>query len=352
MSRQKDVENVVITRLVTEGRRAPLFQKRLLIPFRNGLLDPMTMTLHEHDPDFVTTRLFQVDWDETATCPFYDQWTDSQILPGALEDLEEVVSQMFDLTRAPLKGGLLFGPSRSGKGTFSRLVEHVAGKENTSAVSLHDMAKDKFAAADMFGKALNIHSDLSADEVSDLSLLKMALGEDLIRAQRKFGQPFDFTNTALMLFAANEVPAGVGVVPGVLRPDQAVRVPGDIHRQGGPHSAGQVAGGVAGDRGEVGERPGTPDSPGPVPRHTRRHRPDVSHEVRPGGRVRRGVLRARPGRSDAGVGSVREVQVMGDRQPAGGIGAQQVLRPTDKRQRGTGRPPAAALLRTTRAPER
>ena len=205
-SRHKDVENVVITRLVMDGRRAPLFQKDRLIPFRNGLLDPMTMTLHPHTPDFVTTRLFQVDWDETATCPFYDQWTGSQMLPGALEDLEEVVSQMFDLTRAPLKGALLFGPSRSGKGTFSRLVEQVAGPENTSAVSLHDMAKDKFAAADMFGKALNIYSDLSAEEVADLSLLKMALGEDLIRAQRKFGQPFDFTNTALMLFAANEVP--------------------------------------------------------------------------------------------------------------------------------------------------
>lgn len=206
LSRQKDVENVVITRLMMDGRRAPLFQKQLLIPFLNGLLDPMTMTLHPHTPDFVTTRLFQVDWDESAVCPFYEQWTESQMLPGALEDLEEVVSQMFDLTRAPLKGGLLFGPSRSGKGTFSRLVEHVAGQENTSAVSLHDMAKDKFAAADMFGKALNIYSDLSADEVADLSLLKMALGEDLIRAQRKFGQPFEFTNTALMLFAANEVP--------------------------------------------------------------------------------------------------------------------------------------------------
>lgn len=207
MSRQRDVQNVVITRLVQEDRVAPLFQERLLIPFLNGLLDPMTMILHPHDPDFVTTRLFQVEWDADATCPFYDQWTDSQLLPGALEDLEEVVSQMFDLTRAPLKGGLLFGPSRSGKGTFSRLMEHVAGRENTSAVSLHSLATNKFAAADLYGKALNIYSDLSAEEVSDLSILKMALGEDLIRAERKFGQPFEFQNTALMVFAANEIPA-------------------------------------------------------------------------------------------------------------------------------------------------
>lgn len=206
-TRLKDVESVVATQLAIRDRRIPEFQERLLIPFRNGLLDPVDGTLYDHDPDFLTMRRFQVDWRPDAEAPFYLEWLSRQIAhPEAVPDFEEVVSQMFDMRRTPVKGMLLFGPSRSGKGTVTRLIEAMVGPENSAAVSLHKLATNAFASADLLGKTINVYADLSPQEVSDISTLKLALGDDLIRAERKHGQPFMFRNTALMIFAANEVP--------------------------------------------------------------------------------------------------------------------------------------------------
>jgi putative DNA primase/helicase len=121
--------------------------------------------------------------------------------------LLEASSEMLDLSRTPHKALFLYGPSRSGKSTFLRLLEAVAGKENTSAVTLHSLADDKFAAARVHGKILNIASDLSAGHIEDLSIFKMLTGEDPIDANPKYGKPFKFYNQALMGFSANEIPS-------------------------------------------------------------------------------------------------------------------------------------------------
>lgn len=203
---RKDIHENIVTATVLSGAVIPEFQAEVLIPFRNGLLDPMTGELQQHSPEYRTTRLFDLNWDPEATCPFYEEWCERQMVPGTLDDFEETISQMFDQTRPPVKAMLEFGPSRSGKGTVTRIMEALVGKKSISAVSLHSLSDDRFSAADLYGMTLNIYADLSADEVKDLSAFKMALGDDYIRAQRKYGQPFTFRNTAMMVFAANSIP--------------------------------------------------------------------------------------------------------------------------------------------------
>jgi len=102
---------------------------------------------------------------------------------------------------------MLFGPSRSGKSTFLRLLKAVAGIENTSAVTLHQLADDRFAAANVYGRILNVAADLSAAEVSDISVFKTMTGDDLIQANRKHGRQFEFHNKALFAFSANTLPS-------------------------------------------------------------------------------------------------------------------------------------------------
>jgi DNA polymerase-1 len=202
----RTLTDTVSVALKQGAMEVPEFQHRLLIPFRNGLLDPDTMVLHPHDPEFRTMRQFDVAWDPQGTAPFYEQWAGKHVGVDILDDLEECASAMLDMTGPPAKAMLLFGPSRSGKGTYMRLIEAAAGPLNVSAVSLHTLASNRFATADLYGKTANVHADLSADEVRDLSQLKLALGEDYLRAERKFGQPFTFRNTALMVFGANTIP--------------------------------------------------------------------------------------------------------------------------------------------------
>ena len=78
---------------------------------------------------------------------------------------------------------------------------------HVSTRSLHDLVNNKFAKADLFGKMVNISGEiptgtLPPDQVQELS------GADLITAERKYGQPFQFVNYAKLIFAGNWTPKG------------------------------------------------------------------------------------------------------------------------------------------------
>lgn len=181
---------------------------RMNVPVMNtltGMVDLRTGEVVDHDPGFMSTVQFPVEWDPNAVCPAYEAWAAEQI-GDQLDDLEETVAGMLDPSVTPTKAAFLFGPARSGKSTYLRLLQEIAGSENTSGVSLHQLSESRFASASLYGKTLNISADLSAAHVEDISIFKMMTGEDLIHADRKFGHTFDFVNRALFAFSANELP--------------------------------------------------------------------------------------------------------------------------------------------------
>jgi len=191
--------------LYAAGRILPERQTSPLLNVANGMLDLPTMTLKPHDPVYMSSAQIPINWDPDAKAPTYERWL-QDVIPDQIEDLEEVASTMLDPSRTPSKAIFAFGPSRSGKSTFIRILQAIAGLENRSAVTLHQLCGDRFAAANVYGKILNASSDLSASEVTDLSVFKMMTGEDSITGNRKYGAQFTFTNRALFAFSANELP--------------------------------------------------------------------------------------------------------------------------------------------------
>lgn len=200
------IEEVLIGRLAGEGTRLPERMAEPLLNCANGMLDLRTGELHPHDPKHLSALQISVAWDPAATCPRYLAWLDT-VLPGfQRDDLEESVSLMLDPSRTPGKAVFLFGPSHSGKSTYLRIMSRVAGVGNVSAVTLHQLGDDKFAAANLYLRMLNAAAELEAKHVSNLATFKMLTGEDLIHANRKYGREFQFTNQALFAFSANELP--------------------------------------------------------------------------------------------------------------------------------------------------
>lgn len=199
------IEEFLVGELVRRGRRLPERMDRPVLNCANGLLDLVTGEFRDHDPAWLSAQQIPVAWDPNAQCPNYLAWM-RQVIPEQLEALEEVASTMLDPSRTPGKTAFLFGPSRSGKSTFLRLLQAMAGQDNYSAVTLHQLADNKFMAAPIYLKMLNVGSDLSSDHVRDLSLFKMLSGEDPVEADRKYGRPFRFTNQALFAFSANDLP--------------------------------------------------------------------------------------------------------------------------------------------------
>lgn len=192
--------------LYSKGLVLPESMDRPVLNCANGMLDLVTGELLPHDPSYLSSVQIPIEWNPDAKAPVYTEWLRASVAEGQMDDLEEVAGTMLDPSRTPSKAMFLFGPSRSGKSTFLRILRAVAGERNTSAVTLHDLSTDTFAAANVYGKMLNVAADLSSEHVRDLSRFKMMTGDDKVRGNRKYGKDFSFTNQSLFAFSANELP--------------------------------------------------------------------------------------------------------------------------------------------------
>jgi putative DNA primase/helicase len=199
------VEDSILSVLELGDRRLPDHISRPWLNTLDGMVELETGELYPHDARHLSAVQFPVHFDPEATCPEFDRWA-KEIIGEQLDDLLEVASVMLDPTWIPTKALLLYGPARSGKSTFLRLLKALAGMENTSGVSLHELSEDQFARANLYGKVLNVSADLSARHVQDLTWFKLMTGEDLVRGNRKYGNDFHFVNQALFAFSANELP--------------------------------------------------------------------------------------------------------------------------------------------------
>ena len=191
--------------LKVSGREVPTFLKEPWLNVSNCLVDLRTGEIREHTPEVVTTTQLPIEWDPTAKCPTWEALIE-EALPGQLERLEDVISQALDWTRSPTKILLLYGASRAGKGLILRVLEQLMGRGNYSAVTLHQLAENRFMVAELHGKRANIAGELKPEEVKDISAVKMLTGEDPIQADKKYGATFTFYSYAFLAFSCNKLP--------------------------------------------------------------------------------------------------------------------------------------------------
>lgn len=173
---------------------------------KNGLLNWRTGELLPHRADVASTYQLRVNWNPAATCPTVDDWLHQVAPDDAIGLCWEVIGTAIYPDQPFHRAVLLLGPGRNGKGTFLRLVTAMIGQRHISAVTLQQLGENRFVAAELFGKVANIAGDLDARAITRTDVFKMATGGDLVPAERKYGQPFSFTNRATMLFSANEPP--------------------------------------------------------------------------------------------------------------------------------------------------
>jgi putative DNA primase/helicase len=204
-SHHNNIATLLAAELAAEGTVLPEVPFGSLIAVPNGMLDPVTGELHDHDPRHLAYARLAVEWDPTATCPYFDEWLVDRCGAQA-DDLLEAVALVLVPSAGQRKTPFLIGPTRSGKGTFLRIIEGVVGDGHRSSRTLHDLAVNRFAVADLVGKVLNSAGDLSDQHIGDLSMFKMLTGADSVPAERKFRDAFTFRNTALFIFSANTPP--------------------------------------------------------------------------------------------------------------------------------------------------
>lgn len=202
---RQTIEEFLIGELSGRGMRLPDRTIDPVLNCANCMVDLRTGDTMDHSPEFLSAVQIPVVWTPDLSCPTYEAWL-YDVAGNQGEALEEIAATMLDPSRTPQKAAFLFGPTKSGKSTFLRIMAAIAGRHNMSAVTLHQLSQNKFMGAELYGRMLNVAADLSAAHVEDTSLFKMLTGEDPVQADRKYGKTFSFTNRALFAFSANEIP--------------------------------------------------------------------------------------------------------------------------------------------------
>ncbi|MEU6999927.1 phage/plasmid primase, P4 family [Nonomuraea sp. NPDC046570] len=210
------------------------------INFRNGLLDWEQGKLHPHSPDALSTVQLHTEWDPEAQCPEFDRFLAS-VLPADMVDMVwELIGYLMYSGNPLHKAVMLHGSGRNGKGTWIRVIKTLLGDENVTAVTLQSLNMERFAAASLFGKIANIAGDIDGTYLEQTAKFKAITGEDVITAEFKNRDPFDFTPWAVPVFSANKIPGSADVTTGYMSRWVVVPFPNDFTGKEDRHLAARL----------------------------------------------------------------------------------------------------------------
>lgn len=178
-----------------------------IINLQNGLYNLKTGEFTPHTPEYLSRVQIPVKHDPNAKCPNFMDFL-KEVMPDSDDRrllLEEFASCLLRSPNLQL-AYMHVGKGANGKSTFFKVVETLLGKQNVSHASIHNLAWNRFAAAELDGKLANIHADISNNEIGHTGTLKQLISGDPITAEKKHKDPFSLECYAKLFFSCNELP--------------------------------------------------------------------------------------------------------------------------------------------------
>ncbi|KKH92878.1 hypothetical protein EO95_09375 [Methanosarcina sp. 1.H.T.1A.1] len=206
-TRSRRDETLSFIKVETLTNRALVDKERHIINLKNGLYDLNEDKFKPHTPSLLSTVQIPVEYDESAECPMIDKFLSQVVSEEYIPMLLEWIGYSMIPDNSMQKAVMLLGSGSNGKSAFLNLLTEFIGIKNTSGESLQKLEKDRFSAANLYGKLLNVCPDIAGSEVYDSSAFKTLTGnETQIRGEKKGQQAFYYYNTARLIFSANDLP--------------------------------------------------------------------------------------------------------------------------------------------------
>lgn len=152
------------------------------------------------------TYSLQVDYNPDAPTEPIDKFLHDIVSEEDAGTLVQAVAQAMLQNENYQLSYLLTGQGANGKSTYISLVTTLLGMENITAISIQDLIEDKFKAAELQGKLMNLYADLPKTSLKTTGQFKILTGGDTMVVEKKFHQPFKMINKAVFVFSANELP--------------------------------------------------------------------------------------------------------------------------------------------------
>lgn len=194
----------------TEFLPSPVPPKDIvLINLRNGTFEvtPIGTKLRPFDrADFLTYQL-PFNYNPTAKAPLFDTYL-NKVLPDkdSQKILSEYLGYVFVKTSSLKleKILFLFGSGANGKSVCFDIVRALYGDQNTSEYSLSDLTDTKgYCRAMIANKLVNYASEISGKH--EAAILKQLASGEPLSARLPYGEPFNITDYAKLIFNANEM---------------------------------------------------------------------------------------------------------------------------------------------------
>lgn len=201
-----EVIGIIQRRTFTDRKNINSNSEKIVL--ENGILDLINFTLSKHDSNFLSTVKIPIEYDPNAKCPKFIKFLqDCLNKPKDIITVIEEISNILTINKKNFEvSAMWIGDGANGKSTLLKIIRGVFGRENCSNVSIHAMQNERFAISQLNGKLVNIHSDISRNELNNLGIYKQLVSGDPIPVEKKNKDPFDMTNFAKMFFSANEMP--------------------------------------------------------------------------------------------------------------------------------------------------
>jgi putative DNA primase/helicase len=192
--------------------RAEFDKEPDIINVKNGLLNIQTKQLKPHTPNYLSlTQLSNLVYKPKAKCPkmieFFKQVLESKQSVSTIIRLFGYILLKETSTKYE-KAFMFVGTGSNGKSVMTKLIDTFVGLENCSHVSLQNLnsRNHRFMISELYGKLVNTHPDIPAEEIQNSGLFKAVVSGDTIFGEKKHKAPFSFKNKAKLIFSANEIP--------------------------------------------------------------------------------------------------------------------------------------------------
>lgn len=176
------------------------------INLKNGIYDVAAEEFFDHTPQFISRSQTPVNYDPDAECPKIMKFLHEVLKDEDIPILQEIAGYLLQRDTAYQKAFMFIGDGANGKSTLLSLLESFVGRDNVAAVSLQDLASNRFASCHIVGKLANLYPDLSDKSLYDTGMFKCLVGGDSITVEQKYKAGFQYRNYAKLIFSCNKLP--------------------------------------------------------------------------------------------------------------------------------------------------
>lgn len=197
--------------------------KPMLLNVINGTINLETGTLEPHNSDDLITKLIQVEHDENATCPVFEEFL-YQIF-GGNESIIRYVQRFFGycLTGKTTEHVLLFlyGLGSNGKSTLVKILQMILCEYATTSKSdllmHHKTSDNSYQLAALKGKRLVAVSEFEDGAKIAEADLKTLTGGDEVASRAIYHEVSTWTPNFKIILSGNHKPEIKGVDEGIWR---------------------------------------------------------------------------------------------------------------------------------------